>query len=89
MLPRTITRAVSFPFSPRKNPTRHRSLTQYLSQLPRAAFARTPASRLPASFRRWNSTEGGEEKVKGQVIGIDLGKFWRERNHQLSMTTVF
>lgn len=41
--------------------------------LPRAAFARTPASRLPASFRRWNSTEGGEEKVKGQVIGIDLG----------------
>ncbi|KAJ5787715.1 Chaperone DnaK [Penicillium paradoxum] len=41
--------------------------------LPRNAFARTPASRLPASFRRWNSTEGGEEKVKGQVIGIDLG----------------
>ncbi|KAJ6124039.1 Heat shock protein 70 family [Penicillium samsonianum] len=41
--------------------------------LPRASFARTPASRLPASFRRWNSTEGGEEKVKGQVIGIDLG----------------
>ncbi|KAJ5194104.1 Heat shock protein 70 family [Penicillium cf. griseofulvum] len=41
--------------------------------LPRAAFARTPASRLPTSFRRWNSTEGGEEKVKGQVIGIDLG----------------
>lgn len=38
--------------------------------LPRAAFARTPASRLPA-YRRWNSTEG--EKVKGQVIGIDLG----------------
>ncbi|KAJ5143875.1 Chaperone DnaK [Penicillium bovifimosum] len=38
--------------------------------LPRAAFTRTPASRLPASFRRWNSTE---EKVKGQVIGIDLG----------------
>lgn len=51
-----------------------------LSQLPRAAFARTPASRLPASFRRWNSTEGGEEKVKGQVIGIDLGKFWRDVN---------
>ncbi|KAJ5105560.1 heat shock protein SSC1 mitochondrial precursor [Penicillium alfredii] len=42
--------------------------------LPRTAFARTPASRIPgASFRRWNSTEGGEEKVKGQVIGIDLG----------------
>ncbi|KAJ5542266.1 hypothetical protein N7535_004688 [Penicillium sp. DV-2018c] len=38
--------------------------------LPRAAFARTPASRLPATYRRWNSTE---EKVKGQVIGIDLG----------------
>ncbi|KAJ5149928.1 hypothetical protein N7448_001506 [Penicillium atrosanguineum] len=43
--------------------------------LPRAAFARTtPTSRIPgAAFRRWNSTEGGEEKVKGQVIGIDLG----------------
>ncbi|KAJ6108487.1 hypothetical protein N7523_009810 [Penicillium sp. IBT 18751x] len=43
--------------------------------LPRAAFARTtPSSRIPgAAFRRWNSTEGGEEKVKGQVIGIDLG----------------
>ncbi|OQD74100.1 hypothetical protein PENDEC_c012G00692 [Penicillium decumbens] len=42
--------------------------------LPRAAFARTPTSRVPgAAFRRWNSTEGGEEKVKGQVIGIDLG----------------
>ncbi|KAF4215345.1 hypothetical protein CNMCM8980_006794 [Aspergillus fumigatiaffinis] len=38
--------------------------------LPRTA--RTPAFRVPgASFRRWNSTEG--EKVKGQVIGIDLG----------------
>ncbi|KAJ5890153.1 Chaperone DnaK [Penicillium tannophilum] len=42
--------------------------------LPRAAFARTPTSRVPgAAFRRWNSTEGGEEKVKGSVIGIDLG----------------
>ncbi|KAJ6135733.1 heat shock protein SSC1 mitochondrial precursor [Penicillium capsulatum] len=42
--------------------------------LPRAAFARTPTSRIPSTaFRRWNSTEGGEEKVKGQVIGIDLG----------------
>ncbi|KAJ5485131.1 Heat shock 70 kDa protein [Penicillium diatomitis] len=38
--------------------------------LPRAAFARSPASRFPVA-RRWNSTEG--EKVKGQVIGIDLG----------------
>ncbi|KAJ5738895.1 Heat shock 70 kDa protein [Penicillium malachiteum] len=42
--------------------------------LPRTAFARVPSSRVPgAAFRRWNSTEGGEEKVKGQVIGIDLG----------------
>ncbi|KAJ5113224.1 heat shock protein SSC1 mitochondrial precursor [Penicillium angulare] len=42
--------------------------------LPRTAFARAPSSRVPgAAFRRWNSTEGGEEKVKGQVIGIDLG----------------
>ncbi|EAU34879.1 heat shock protein SSC1, mitochondrial precursor [Aspergillus terreus NIH2624] len=43
--------------------------------LPRTAqFARAPAFRVPgAAFRRWNSTEGGEEKVKGQVIGIDLG----------------
>ncbi|EGD86952.1 hsp7-like protein [Trichophyton rubrum D6] len=37
-------------------------------------FIRSPAFRVPStSFRRWNSTEGGEEKVKGQVIGIDLG----------------
>ncbi|KAJ5408004.1 hypothetical protein N7509_001887 [Penicillium cosmopolitanum] len=42
--------------------------------LPRAAFTRAPSSRIPSTaFRRWNSTEGGEEKVKGQVIGIDLG----------------
>ncbi|OQE32097.1 hypothetical protein PENSTE_c001G08161 [Penicillium steckii] len=42
--------------------------------LPRATFARAPTSRIPSTaFRRWNSTEGGEEKVKGQVIGIDLG----------------
>ncbi|KAJ5112407.1 Heat shock 70 kDa protein [Penicillium argentinense] len=41
--------------------------------LPRAAFARTPTSRIPSTaFRRWNSSEG-EGKVKGQVIGIDLG----------------
>ncbi|KAL2218057.1 chaperone DnaK [Thermoascus aurantiacus ATCC 26904] len=38
------------------------------------SLTRSPAFRVPgASFRRWNSTEGGEEKVKGHVIGIDLG----------------
>ena len=43
-------------------------------QLPRAAsYSRTSSLRVPNnSFRRWNSTE--TEKVKGQVIGIDLGK---------------
>ncbi|KAH8432164.1 Hsp70 ATPase ssc1 [Aspergillus melleus] len=43
--------------------------------LPRASsIARPSTFRVPTtSFRRWNSTEGGEEKVKGQVIGIDLG----------------
>ncbi|KAF4961932.1 hypothetical protein F66182_18216, partial [Fusarium sp. NRRL 66182] len=43
--------------------------------LPRTPYiARASAIRTPgASFRRWNSTEGGEEKVKGSVIGIDLG----------------
>ncbi|KAJ5242926.1 heat shock protein SSC1 mitochondrial precursor [Penicillium citrinum] len=43
--------------------------------LPRATLAaRAPTPRIPSTaFRRWNSTEGGEEKVKGQVIGIDLG----------------
>ena len=44
-------------------------------QLPRAtsAFSRM-SSRLPStsSFVRYQSN-GGEEKVKGQVIGIDLG----------------
>ncbi|KAI5295184.1 70-kilodalton heat shock protein [Ascosphaera acerosa] len=35
------------------------------------AFARSSAFRVPVTgFRRWNSTE---EKVKGAVIGIDLG----------------
>ena len=33
------------------------------------AFIRSP---LPSSFQRYQSN-GGEEKVKGQVIGIDLG----------------
>jgi hypothetical protein len=89
MLPRTITRAVSFTSFPREKKiiTRRIRLTQSL-QLPRSAFARTPASRLPSTFRRWNSTEGGEEKVKGQVIGIDLGKcnatFINRRFHQES-----
>lgn len=47
-----------------------------VNQLPRTTpFARAPAFRVPgAAARRWNSTEGGEEKVKGQVIGIDLGR---------------
>lgn len=51
-------------------------------QVPRAtsSFLRSPALRSPITtpFRRWNSTEGqaeGQEKVKGQVIGIDLGMF--------------
>ena len=41
--------------------------------LPRAASAarRTPAFRAPAFARGY--AEGGEEKVKGSVIGIDLG----------------
>ncbi|KAL1996398.1 hypothetical protein VTN49DRAFT_163 [Thermomyces lanuginosus] len=48
------------------------------SRLPRAVprtllTARNPAFRVPTtSFRRWNSTES-TEKVKGAVIGIDLG----------------
>ncbi|KAH7552313.1 hypothetical protein BM1_09175 [Bipolaris maydis] len=42
--------------------------------LPRAASAarRTPAFRAPAMFAR-GYAEGGDEKVKGSVIGIDLG----------------
>jgi hypothetical protein len=54
----------------------------FLFQLPRTA--RTPAFRVPgASFRRWNSTEG--EKVKGQVIGIDLGMlFWQSSHSRFS-----
>lgn len=44
-------------------------------QVPRTLLtARNPAFRVPTtSFRRWNSTES-TEKVKGAVIGIDLGK---------------
>ncbi|KAI9704827.1 MAG: 70-kilodalton heat shock protein [Candelina mexicana] len=39
-----------------------------------SAFSRSSAARSPlcSSFVRYNSN-GGEEKVKGQVIGIDLG----------------
>ena len=48
-------------------------------QLPRATlpFLR-PSIRLPAvsSFARFQSN-GGEEKVKGAVIGIDLGRIER------------
>ncbi|PLB34956.1 Hsp70 family protein [Aspergillus candidus] len=49
--------------------------SRFCRAIPRAAtLARSPAFRAPSTpFRRWNSTEGGEEKVKGQVIGIDLG----------------
>ncbi|CAL5869556.1 uncharacterized protein PFLUO_LOCUS3786 [Penicillium psychrofluorescens] len=49
--------------------------SRFARALPRtASLPRAPVSRFPgAAFRRWNSTEGGEEKVKGQVIGIDLG----------------
>ncbi|EYE95658.1 Hsp70 family protein [Aspergillus ruber CBS 135680] len=49
--------------------------SRFCRALPRAtSFARAPAFRVPGAVpRRWNSTEGGEEKVKGQVIGIDLG----------------
>ncbi|KAJ5804971.1 heat shock protein SSC1 mitochondrial precursor [Penicillium riverlandense] len=49
--------------------------SRFARALPRtASLPRAPVSRIPgAAFRRWNSTEGGEEKVKGQVIGIDLG----------------
>ncbi|KAK5806454.1 hypothetical protein VI817_000712 [Penicillium citrinum] len=52
-----------------------RRLADLLRPLPRATLAaRAPTPRIPSTaFRRWNSTEGGEEKVKGQVIGIDLG----------------
>ena len=41
--------------------------------MPRVASAarRTPAFRAPAFARSY--AEGGEEKVKGSVIGIDLG----------------
>ncbi|KAL7270730.1 Hsp70 ATPase ssc1 [Rhizina undulata] len=48
-------------------------LTRLARALPRAtsSFARFNAIRAPAaSFARFNSTEG---KVKGQVVGIDLG----------------
>ncbi|KAK4970480.1 Hsp70 ATPase ssc1 [Elasticomyces elasticus] len=42
--------------------------------LPRVSSLRTPVIRSPlaSSFRR-HYADGGEEKVKGQVIGIDLG----------------
>ncbi|KAJ5599567.1 hypothetical protein N7450_000634 [Penicillium hetheringtonii] len=64
-----ISRAVCNPFPPGKKtfPKGHASpaLLSLLAPLP---------PRIPSTaFRRWNSTEGGEEKVKGQVIGIDLG----------------
>ncbi|KAH0556572.1 hypothetical protein GP486_005570 [Trichoglossum hirsutum] len=52
--------------------------SKLLRSLPRAnpVFSRSSnafRSPLVSSFRRYNSTGAGEEKVKGQVIGIDLG----------------
>ncbi|PGH18705.1 hsp7-like protein [Polytolypa hystricis UAMH7299] len=39
-----------------------------------SSFSRSSAFKLPSTtLRRWNSTEVAEEKVKGSVIGIDLG----------------
>ncbi|KAI9774533.1 MAG: 70-kilodalton heat shock protein [Geoglossum simile] len=48
-----------------------RTLPRANSILPRSSnVSRSP---LANSFARFNSTGAGEEKVKGQVIGIDLG----------------
>ncbi|KAI5290647.1 70-kilodalton heat shock protein [Ascosphaera aggregata] len=47
--------------------------SRFSRAVPRAvsAFSHSPAFRVPATgFRRWNSSD---EKVKGAVIGIDLG----------------
>lgn len=53
--------------------------------LPRAsnAFRQTPITRSPlgSSFVR-GYAEGGEEKVKGAVIGIDLGSWHSDLAHQ-------
>ncbi|KKY24090.1 putative heat shock protein ssc1 [Phaeomoniella chlamydospora] len=49
--------------------------SRFSRALPRAsAFSKFQNARLsaPSAFARWQSTDGGE-KVKGQVIGIDLG----------------
>ncbi|KAK0511494.1 hypothetical protein JMJ35_006067 [Cladonia borealis] len=46
-----------------------RSLPRTASSFSRSSYTRSP---LASSFARYQST-GGEEKVKGQVIGIDLG----------------
>ncbi|KMU90375.1 heat shock 70 kDa protein [Coccidioides immitis H538.4] len=48
--------------------------SRFSRALPRAAsFARSNAFKVPSTtFRRWESTESSE-KVKGAVIGIDLG----------------
>lgn len=51
-------------------------MTLEIFKLPRTTshFSHLPATRSPlaSSFIRYQSN-GGEEKVKGQVIGIDLG----------------
>lgn len=44
-------------------------LPRSLSSVPRAPLCRAP---IASQFRR-NYSDGGEEKVKGAVIGIDLG----------------
>jgi molecular chaperone DnaK len=76
MMPSRLVRAVCASSPGTSSQARSSGLTlHFLFQLPRTA--RTPAFRVPgASFRRWNSTEG--EKVKGQVIGIDLGMLLRQ-----------
>lgn len=76
MMPSRLVRAVCPSSTGTSSRARSSGLTlDFLHQLPRTA--RTPAFRVPgATFRRWNSTEG--EKVKGQVIGIDLGMLLRQ-----------
>lgn len=48
-----------------------------LAAVPRAfapsSYTTPLRTSIPNAYRRFQSTNGGEEKVKGQVIGIDLG----------------
>lgn len=59
-------------------------ISNFILKLPRATstFSRLPAIRSPLapSFVRFQSN-GGEEKVKGQVIGIDLGALDLQRQY--------